>query len=54
MGAARSARGDPVTFYGMGPYYEIWQKGRESDRPLIVQDGYLRFVQGATPGKFFA
>lgn len=46
------AKGDPVTFYDMGPYYEIWQKDRESGQPLTVQDGYLRFVQGATPGKF--
>lgn len=48
----QSAKGDPVTVYDMGPYYEIWQKDRESGRPLIVQDGYLRFVEGATPGKF--
>ncbi|GAA5074531.1 hypothetical protein [Streptomyces similanensis] len=46
------AKGDPVTFYDMGPYYEIWQKDRETGRPLTVQDGYLRFMQAATPGKF--
>ncbi|MET9644784.1 hypothetical protein [Streptomyces syringium] len=33
-------------------YYEIWQKDRETGRPLIVQDDFLRFVDGATPGKF--
>ncbi|MEK2494537.1 hypothetical protein WN990_33825 [Kitasatospora purpeofusca] len=48
----QSEKGDPVTFYDMGPYYEIWQKDRATGRPLVVQDGYLRFVAGATPGKF--
>ncbi|GGP82857.1 hypothetical protein [Streptomyces melanogenes] len=47
-----SAKGDAVTFYDMGPYYEIWQNDRNTGRPLIIQDGNLRFVQGATPGKF--
>ncbi|MFB7031548.1 MULTISPECIES: hypothetical protein [unclassified Streptomyces] len=46
------SKADPVTFYDMGPYYEIWQKTREDGRPLVVQDGNLRFVKDATPGKF--
>ncbi|MFE0459064.1 hypothetical protein ACFW1A_07345 [Kitasatospora sp. NPDC058965] len=48
----QSAKGDPITFYDMGPYYEIWQKDCETGRPLTIQDGYLRFVKGATPGTF--
>ncbi|MFJ6798872.1 hypothetical protein [Streptomyces sp. NPDC091268] len=47
-----ASKGDPITFYDMGNYYEIWQKDRETGRPMIVEDKYLRFVQGATPGKF--
>ncbi|MFF5447528.1 hypothetical protein [Streptomyces sp. NPDC012888] len=43
---------DPVAFYDMGNYYEIWQNNRETGRPMIVEDGCLRFVEGATPGKF--
>ncbi|MFG2224499.1 hypothetical protein [Streptomyces sp. NPDC048644] len=47
-----SSKADKVTFYDMGNYYEIWQKDRETGKPLIVQDNCLRFVHGATPGKF--
>ena len=43
---------DKVTFYDMGNYYEIWQKDRESGRPLTVEGGCLRFTAGATPGKW--
>lgn len=43
---------EPVTFYDKGNYYEIWQKTRESGRPLTVQDGNLRFVGGGHPAKF--
>lgn len=43
---------DKVTFYDMGNYYEIWQKDRESGRPLTVEDNILRFVSGATPAKW--
>ncbi|MGA5406925.1 hypothetical protein ACPCSC_06625 [Streptomyces lavendulocolor] len=48
----QSSKGDPVTFYDMGPYYEIWQKDRKTGRPLVVQDDYLRFADSGTPGKF--
>ncbi|QEV21989.1 hypothetical protein [Streptomyces alboniger] len=47
-----SSKADKVTFYDMGNYYEIWQKDRETGKPLTIQDGLLRFVHGATPGKF--
>ncbi|MFD8979019.1 hypothetical protein [Streptomyces sp. NPDC059564] len=48
-----SAKVDKVTFYDMGNYYEIWQKDRETGRPLtLTSDGLLRFNHGATPGKF--
>ncbi|EIK94813.1 hypothetical protein PMM47T1_19993 [Pseudomonas sp. M47T1] len=47
-----SSRQDKVTFYDMGNYYEIWQKDRESGRPLTVEGGCLRFTAGATPGKW--
>lgn len=47
-----ASKEEPVTFYDMGNYYEIWQKDCETGRPMIVEDKYLRFVQGATPGKF--
>ncbi|WP_024616681.1 hypothetical protein [Pseudomonas kilonensis] len=47
-----ASRNDKVTFYDMGNYYEIWQKDRESGRPLTVEDGRLRFTAGATPGKW--
>ncbi|MFB8171440.1 hypothetical protein ACFC60_26210 [Kitasatospora purpeofusca] len=43
---------EPVTFYDKGNYYEIWQKTRESGRPLVVRDGRLRFVEGGHPAKF--
>ncbi|KPH99335.1 hypothetical protein OV450_5273 [Actinobacteria bacterium OV450] len=48
----QSSKGDPVTFYDMGPYYEIWQKDRETGRPLVVEDDYLRFAEDCTPGRF--
>ncbi len=48
----QTSKGDPVTFYDMGPYYEIWQKDRETGRPLVVDGGTLRFVNGATPTRW--
>ncbi|MFJ8018605.1 hypothetical protein [Streptomyces sp. NPDC096339] len=47
-----ASKTDTVTFYDMGNFYEIWQKDRESGRPMVVEDDHLRFVQGATPGRF--
>lgn len=47
-----AAKGDPVTFYDMGPYYEIWQGTRENGRPLTIQGNVLRFNTGAVPGRF--
>lgn len=47
-----ASKGAPVAFYDMGNYYEIWQKDRETGRPMVVQDNCLRFREGATPGKF--
>lgn len=47
-----ASKQDPVTFYDMGNYYEIWQKDRESGLPLTVQEGCLRFSDGATPAKW--
>ncbi|WP_322977045.1 hypothetical protein [Acinetobacter pittii] len=47
-----ASKADKVTFYDMGNYYEIWQKDRESGRPLTVEDNILRFVSGATPAKW--
>lgn len=47
-----SSKADKVTFYDMGNYYEIWQKDRESGRPLTVEGNILRFVSGATPAKW--
>ncbi|RST08696.1 hypothetical protein EF910_00120 [Streptomyces sp. WAC07149] len=44
---------DPVTFYDMGPYYEIWQKSRETGRPLVIENDRLRFSDDKSrPGKF--
>ncbi|MFE6274192.1 hypothetical protein ACFVQ9_36020 [Streptomyces goshikiensis] len=43
---------DGTTFYDMGPYYQIWQGTKENGRPLVVENDRLRFVEGATPGKF--
>ncbi|WPO69570.1 hypothetical protein [Streptomyces sp. KN37] len=50
--SAYASKGDPVTFYDMGNHYEIWQQTRETGRPLVVEGDRLRFVAGATPGKF--
>ncbi|MCU4708744.1 hypothetical protein [Acinetobacter pittii] len=47
-----ASKADKVTFYDMGNYYEIWQKDRESGRPLTVDGNFLRFVSGATPAKW--
>ncbi|HEE6561394.1 TPA: hypothetical protein R7S29_001654 [Acinetobacter baumannii] len=47
-----ASKDDKVTFYDMGNYYEIWQKDRNSGRPLIVEGNILRFVSGATPAKW--
>ncbi|WP_323613685.1 hypothetical protein [Pseudomonas putida] len=47
-----ASKQDKVTFYDMGNYYEIWQKDRESGRPLTVEGDCLRFSDGATPGKW--
>lgn len=47
-----SSKADKVTFYDMGNYYEIWQKDRNSGRPLTVEGNILRFVAGATPAKW--
>ncbi|WP_329274080.1 hypothetical protein [Streptomyces sp. NBC_00691] len=47
-----SSKSDPVAFYDMGNYYEIWQKDRDNGKPLVVEGDRLRFVKGATPGKF--
>ncbi|MFH8343020.1 hypothetical protein [Streptomyces sp. AM6-12] len=49
---AVSRKADPVRFLDKGDHYEIWQR-QSGGRPLTVQpDGRLRFVLGATPGKF--
>lgn len=47
-----SSKGDKVTFYDMGNYYEIWQKDRDSGRPLTVEGNTLRFGDRANPGKW--
>lgn len=47
-----SSKADPVTFYDMGDYYEIWQQTRETGRPLTVVGDSLRFGDRANPGKF--
>jgi hypothetical protein len=48
-----SSKADKVTFYDMGNYYEIWQKDRDSGRPLTVAgNNILRFAAGATPAKW--
>ncbi|MFF3860051.1 hypothetical protein [Streptomyces sp. NPDC002209] len=47
------SKGDPVSFYDMGNYYEIWQKTRETGRPLVVEGSQLRFSDDkSNPGKF--
>ncbi|MDD9315039.1 hypothetical protein [Acinetobacter lactucae] len=46
------SKADKVTFYDMGNYYEIWQKDRDSGRPLTIEGNILRFVSGATPAKW--
>lgn len=47
-----SSKADKVTFYDMGNYYEIWQKDRDSGRPLTVEGNTLRFGDRANPGKW--
>ncbi|MFC8532454.1 hypothetical protein ACFUJY_00620 [Streptomyces sp. NPDC057249] len=47
-----ASKAEPVTFYDMGNYYEIWQKDRETGRPLMLWDDGLRFHKDAQPGKF--
>ncbi|MEV4975317.1 hypothetical protein [Streptomyces scopuliridis] len=47
-----SSQEEPVTFYDMGNFYEIWQKTRDTGLPLVVRDGNLRFVEGGQPAKF--
>ncbi|MNJ73687.1 hypothetical protein D3C77_705160 [compost metagenome] len=41
-----------VMFYDKGNYYEIWQVNENSKRPLTVVNDQLKFVTGATPGKW--
>ncbi|MYX46213.1 hypothetical protein GTW59_35005 [Streptomyces sp. SID89] len=52
MSGRSPQRATKVAFCDMGDYYEIWQKDRETGRPLVVRDGYLRFVGRAEPGKW--
>ncbi|SEC09648.1 hypothetical protein SAMN05216532_0458 [Streptomyces sp. 2231.1] len=48
-----SSKAQPVAFYDMGNYYEIWEKDRESGWALVVEGDHLRFIQNADrPGKF--
>ncbi|MFG2298999.1 hypothetical protein [Streptomyces sp. NPDC048603] len=46
------SKGAPVTFYNMGDYYEIWQRDRESGRPLTLENDNLCFVEGAEPSRW--
>ncbi|MFB7982770.1 hypothetical protein [Streptomyces vinaceus] len=49
----KSAKGDPVSFYDMGDWYEIWQGDRDNGgKPMVIHDNALRFVKDATPAKF--
>ncbi|MFD8919990.1 hypothetical protein ACFV0Y_19490 [Streptomyces sp. NPDC059569] len=49
----QSSKGDKITFYDMGAYYEIWQKDRETGRPLVVEGERLRFSDDKSkPGRF--
>ncbi|MFA7892754.1 hypothetical protein [Pseudomonas putida] len=47
-----AARTNVITFYDKGNYYEIWQGDRKQGRPLVVEGNRLKFVAGATPGKW--
>ncbi|MFE3072516.1 hypothetical protein [Streptomyces sp. NPDC059247] len=49
---SQGSKVDGTTFYDIGPYYEIWQGTKENGRPLIIENDQLRFVKGATPGRF--
>ncbi|WP_459206278.1 hypothetical protein ACSMEV_17580 [Pseudomonas sp. MLB6B] len=44
--------GDRIMFYAMGSHYEIWQKSRETGRPLTIHNYRLRFVEDALPGRW--
>ncbi|MFE3997131.1 hypothetical protein ACFXPW_36415 [Streptomyces goshikiensis] len=49
----KSKKGDPISFYDMGDWYEIWQGTRDNDgKPLVIHNNALRFVKDATPAKF--
>lgn len=50
--APTASRTNMLTFYDMGNYYEIWQGDRKNGRSLTVVENRLRFVAGATPGKW--
>ncbi|MGV9267604.1 hypothetical protein ACWDRR_23430 [Kitasatospora sp. NPDC003701] len=50
--ASQGSKVDGTTFYDMGTHYEIWQGTRQKGRPLVVEKDCLRFVAGATPGRF--
>ncbi|MFB7216574.1 hypothetical protein [Streptomyces sp. NPDC056255] len=49
---SQKSKDDGITFYDVGPYYEIWQGTRENGRPMIIEKDCLRFVEGATPDRF--
>jgi hypothetical protein len=46
------SKADPVSFYDMGDYYEVWQQRRQTGRPLTVVGDRLRFVKGGEPSMF--
>jgi hypothetical protein len=46
------SKADPISFYDMGDYYEVWQKRRENGKPLTVVGNKLRFVKNGEPAAF--
>ncbi|MFF0561473.1 hypothetical protein [Streptomyces sp. NPDC004266] len=49
---AATNKTEPITFYDMGPYYEIWHQDRTTGAPLVVRGDRLHFEPGATPDRF--